>query len=112
MRAFSIYICDRSKHCLFHKDWTSSALDEAAAHNRFITLYGLIFQMKLFTSAADPTKPIGTTPGCKPDGMRPTAIGEGTGFRYETTVADFLVHFKSRDICRCIIALAKQFFYV
>lgn len=81
MRAFSLYICDRSKQCLFHKDWTPTVQDEAAAHNNFITLYGLFFQMKLFATAADPTKPTGDRDGCKPDGMRPVAIGEGTGFR-------------------------------
>ena len=81
MRAFSLYICDRSKQCLFHKDWTATVQDEAAAHNNFITLYGLFFQMKLFATAADPTKPIGDREGCKPDGMRPVASGEGTGFR-------------------------------
>jgi Sybindin-like family len=81
MRAYSVYICDRSKVCLFHRDWTASALDEGAEYNRFITMYGLFFQMKLFATAADPTKPVGNQAGCKPDGMRPTPIGEGTGFR-------------------------------
>lgn len=37
--------------------------------------------MKLFTTAADPTKAIGMSEGCKADGMRPTPIGEGTEFR-------------------------------
>ena len=81
MRAFSLYVCDRSKTLLFHKDWTTNVRDETAAQNRFITLYGLFYQMKLFATAADPTKPTGTGDGCKTDGMRPTVIGEGTGFR-------------------------------
>jgi hypothetical protein len=38
--------------------------------------------MKLFTTAADPTKPVGNQEGGKADGMRPTPIGEGTAFRY------------------------------
>lgn len=38
--------------------------------------------MKLFTTAADPTKAIGLSEGCKADGMRPTPIGEGTEFRF------------------------------
>ena len=82
MRAFSVYICDRSKVCLYHRDWSGTPKDEAAQHNDFITLYGLFFQMKLFATAADPTKAVGSQEGCKPDGMRPTPIGEGTGFRY------------------------------
>lgn len=87
MRAYSLYICDRSKVCLFHRDWTESSADEATKHNNFITLYGLFFQMKLFATAADPTKPIGTKPGCKPDGMRPMPIGEGTSFRHVPLIA-------------------------
>lgn len=81
MRAYSLYICDRSKVCLFHRDWTSQAQQDTQAYNKFITLYGMVFQMKLFTAAADPTKPIGDEPGSKPDGMRLLPIGQGTGFR-------------------------------
>jgi hypothetical protein len=82
-RAFSLYVCDRSKVCLYHRDWLSSGRDVSSANSlhEFITTYGVCFQMKLFATAADPTKPIGLKPGCKADGMRPTPIGEGTGFR-------------------------------
>lgn len=82
-RAFSLYICDRSKVCLYHRDWIASSRDTSltqTAHD-FITTYGLCFQMKLFTTAADPTKPVGSHDDEKADGMRPTPIGEGTAFR-------------------------------
>ena len=82
-RAFSLYICDRSKVCLYHRDWIASSRDTSStqsAHD-FITTYGLCFQMKLFTTAADPTKPVGPNDDEKADGMRPTPIGEGTAFR-------------------------------
>lgn len=82
-KAFSLYICDRSKECLYHRDWIASARETSATQRShdFITTYGLCFQMKLFTTAADPTKAIGMSEGCKADGMRPTPIGEGTEFR-------------------------------
>ena len=74
-RCFNFYICDRSKLCLYHREWTRG---KAAQTNddEFKSLYGLFFQMKLFTSVIDPTKDE------KPAYMSPQRIGEGTSFKY------------------------------
>ena len=74
--------------------------------------------MKLFATAADPTKPVGEEEGCKPDGMRPTPIGEGTGFRCghrpqrfvhrSTPCATLHVPDKRRDMCRSMCTNTYQ----
>lgn len=74
-QCYSVFICDRSKTCLFHRDWARTTQSTADKDNDFKSLYGFFFQMGLFTSAIDPTK------ASKPEYMTPLRIGQGTGFR-------------------------------